>query len=112
MQSVFLADGEETGDRYCASIWWVDPGRPGPGAHSHAANDELFYVIAGTMTFLVGERHVDAVAGTFLRVPAGVVHDFENRTPQRAGALNVFIPGGFEASMPSIVEWYRAHDAG
>lgn len=71
MQSVFLADGEETDSRYSVSIWWVDPNRPGPGAHAHEANDELFFVIEGTMTFLVGDRHVDAGAGTFLRIPAG-----------------------------------------
>jgi mannose-6-phosphate isomerase-like protein (cupin superfamily) len=107
MNSVFLADGDETGDRYSVSIWWVDAGSPGPGAHSHEANEELFYVIEGTMTFLVGDRHVDATAGTFLRIPAGVTHDFENRTASRAGALNVFIPGGFEANMPAIVDWFR-----
>jgi mannose-6-phosphate isomerase-like protein (cupin superfamily) len=111
MQSVFLADGAETGDRYSVSIWWVDPGKPGPGAHAHAANEELFYVVEGTMTFLVGDRHVDAVAGTFLRIPAGVTHDFENRTTARAGALNVYIPGGFEADMPAIVEWFRSQPA-
>jgi mannose-6-phosphate isomerase-like protein (cupin superfamily) len=111
MSSVFLADGEETGDRYSVSIWWVDAGRPGPGPHSHEANEELFYVIEGTMTFLVGDQHVDAAAGTFLRIPAGVTHDFENRTASRAGALNVFIPGGFEANMPAIVDWFRAADA-
>ena len=108
MRSVFLADGDETGDRYSVSIWWVDPGKPGPGAHSHEANEELFYVIEGTMTFLVGDQRVDAPAGTFLRIPAGVVHDFENRTPHQAGALNVFIPGGFESNMPAIVEWFRS----
>ena len=108
MQSLFLADGEETGDRYAVSIWWVDPGKPGPGAHHHEANEELFYVIEGTMTFLVGDQHVDAPAGTFLRIPAKVTHDFENRTARRAGALNVFIPGGFESNMPAIVECYRA----
>ena len=111
MNSVFLADGEETGDRYSASIWWVDPESPGPGAHRHEANEELFYVIEGTMTFLVGDQHVDAAAGTFLRIPAGVTHDFENRTTSRAGALNVFIPGGFEANMPAIVDWFRAERA-
>ena len=111
MSSVFLADGEETGDRYSVSIWWVDAGRPGPGPHSHEANEELFYVIEGTMTFLVGDQHVDAAAGTFLRIPARVTHDFENRTARRAGALNVFIPGGFEANMPAIVDWFRAADA-
>jgi mannose-6-phosphate isomerase-like protein (cupin superfamily) len=107
MESVFLADGEESGDRYSVSIWWVKPGRRGPGAHAHENNEELFYVIEGTLTFLVGDQHVDASAGTFLRVPAGVVHDFENRTERRGGALNVFIPGGFESTMPAIVEWYR-----
>ncbi len=108
MHSVFLADGAESGERYAVSIWWVEPGKPGPGAHAHEANEELFYVIEGTMTFQVGEQRVDAPAGTFLRIPPGVTHDFENRTPRRAGALNVFIPGGFETHMPAIVEWFRA----
>ncbi len=112
MQSAFLADGAETGDRYSVSIWWVDPGQPGPGAHSHEANEELFYVVEGTMTFLVADQHIDAVSGTFLRIPAGVVHDFENRTTKRAGALNVFIPGGFETNMPAIVAWFREHPSG
>ena len=86
----------------------MDPGKPGPGAHAHENNEELFYVIEGTLTFLVGDQYVDTTAGTLLRVPPGVTHDFENRTARRAGALNVFIPGGFESKMPTIVEWYRA----
>jgi mannose-6-phosphate isomerase-like protein (cupin superfamily) len=109
MESVFLADGAETGERYSVSIWSVEPGQPGPGAHAHDENDELFYVINGTMTFLVGDVHVDAGTGTFLRIPAGVTHDFENRTARPASALNVFIPGGFEVNMPAIVEWYRTN---
>jgi mannose-6-phosphate isomerase-like protein (cupin superfamily) len=107
MHAVFLADGGESGDRYAVSLWYVEPGKPGPGAHSHEANEELFYVIEGTMTFLAGDRWVDATAGTFLRIPAGVTHDFENRSTARAGVLNVFIPGGFEPMMPQIVEWFR-----
>lgn len=109
MEALFLADGSETGNRYAVSIWWVEPGKPGPGAHSHEANEELFYVIEGTMTFRVGDHVVDAPAGTFLRIPAKVIHDFENRTDQRAGALNVFIPGGFETNMPAIVDWFRTN---
>lgn len=61
----------------------------------------------GNHPFLVADQHVDATTGTFLRIPAGVTHDFENRTRSRAGVLNVFIPGGFEANMPAIVEWFR-----
>jgi mannose-6-phosphate isomerase-like protein (cupin superfamily) len=111
MQSVFLADGEETGGRYAVSIWWVNPHQSGPGPHVHAANEELFYVIEGTVTFRVGSRYVDGPSGTFVRVPAGVTHDFENRTSERAGVFNVFIPGDFETKMPAIVDWYRERDS-
>ena len=61
------------------------------------------------MTFLVGDRHIDATSGTFLHIPAGVIYEFENRTTAPASALNVFIPGGFESPMPAIVDWYRDH---
>jgi mannose-6-phosphate isomerase-like protein (cupin superfamily) len=107
MHASFFADGAESADRYSVSIWRVAPNSPGPGAHSHEANEELFYVVEGTMTFIVGDRSVEAPAGSFLRIPAGVMHDFENTTRHPAAVFNVFIPGGFEAKMPAIVEWYR-----
>jgi mannose-6-phosphate isomerase-like protein (cupin superfamily) len=98
MRGVFKADGPETGDRYCVSEWFVEPRESGPGPHRHEANEELFLVTEGTMWFLVGEDWIEAPRGTFLRVPAGVTHDFENRSDERAAAFNVFIPGGgFEA---------------
>jgi mannose-6-phosphate isomerase-like protein (cupin superfamily) len=106
MQAVFKADGEETADRYCVSEWWLQAGDSGPGPHSHEDNVELFYVIEGTMSFLAGDRWVDAPAGSFLRIPAGVTHDFANRSTERAGVLNVFLPGGFEARMPEIVDYF------
>ena len=108
MRGVFKADGEETGDRYCVSEWSVEPGAPGPGPHHHDANEELFLVTEGTMSFLVGDEWIDAPAGTFLRVPAGVTHDFENRTDEPATAFNVFIPGGFEAPFREWVERARS----
>jgi mannose-6-phosphate isomerase-like protein (cupin superfamily) len=97
MRGVFKADGPETGDRYCVSEWTVQPGCDGPGPHHHDANEELFLVTEGTMTFLVGSEHVEAPRGTFVRVPAGVTHDFANLGGEPATAFNVFIPGGFEA---------------
>jgi mannose-6-phosphate isomerase-like protein (cupin superfamily) len=104
LRGVFKADGPETGDRYCVSEWSVEPGRPGPGPHSHDSNEELFLVTEGTMTFLVADEWIDAPAGTFLRIPAGMIHDFENRTDEPATAFNVFIPGGFEASFREWTE--------
>lgn len=111
MHSVFKADGEETRDTYSISEWWLEPHTPGPGAHSHEANDDIFYVLEGTVTFLAGEQRIDAEPGAFLRIPAGVTHDFENRSDARAGLLNLYIPGGFEREMPAIVEWFARQPA-
>jgi mannose-6-phosphate isomerase-like protein (cupin superfamily) len=108
MRGVFKADGDETGDRYCVSEWSVDPGQPGPGPHDHEFNEELFLVTAGTMSFLVADSWIDAPAGTFIRIPAGVTHDFENRGSEIATAFNVFIPGGFEAPFR---EWWEQSGA-
>src|SRR5262249_5204873 len=78
----------------------------GPGAHSHA-EDDIFYVIEGTMSVLIGDRWVDAPSGSFVLVPGGMTHDFQNRSGQRAGILNFSIPGNFETEMSAIAEWLR-----
>jgi mannose-6-phosphate isomerase-like protein (cupin superfamily) len=107
MRAVFKADGTETGDRFSVSEWWLEPHSTGPGAHSHEENDELFLVLEGRPSVLVGESWHDMPAGSFLMIPARTIHDFENRTDAPAGLFNVFIPGGFETNMPAIVEWFR-----
>lgn len=106
MRAVFKADGAETGGRYSVSEWWVAPWGKGPGPHSHAREDELFYVLAGTMAVRVADSWHDLAAGAFLRIPAGTLHDFENRTGEPAGLLNVFM-GAFEHDMPAIVAWFE-----
>jgi mannose-6-phosphate isomerase-like protein (cupin superfamily) len=110
MRSVFKADGEETADTYSISEWWLNARQSGPGAHSHESNDDIFYVLEGTVTFLVGDHKIDASKGAFIRVPAGVMHDFENNSDARAGFLNIYIPGGFEQDMPAIVQWFNERD--
>jgi mannose-6-phosphate isomerase-like protein (cupin superfamily) len=107
MTAVFKADGAETNDAYCVSEWWLEPRADGPGPHSHEANDEIFVVLAGTMSILVGDRWVEAEAGKTVIIPAGITHDFRNRTDAEAGLFNAFVPGGFETNMPSIVQWFE-----
>lgn len=106
ISAVFKADEAETGHRYSISEWWLEANTAGPGAHSHA-EDDVFFVIAGTLTFLLGDRWIEAPQGSFILAPAGMTHDFENRSDARAGALNFSFPGGFEKAMPAIAEWYR-----
>ena len=110
MRAVFKADGAETRNRYSVSEWWLEPFGAGPGPHSHDENDELFCVMEGTASLLIGENWVEAARGSFLMIPAGTVHDFANRTAEPVGLLNVFIPGGFEAQMPAILDWYERQE--
>lgn len=107
MTAVFKADENETNEKYSISEWWLEPNTDGPGAHLHEENDEVFYVLEGTTSFLVGDKWIDADKGTFLRIPANTLHDFKNKTDKKTGALNFFIPGGFERNMPSIVKWFE-----
>ena len=99
IDAVFKADGAETGAQYSISEWWLEPHTAGPGPHSHP-EDDIFYVIAGTMSVLVGDEWTDAAPGSFVLIPGGVTHDFENRGDVRAGVLNFYAPGTFEEHMP------------
>jgi mannose-6-phosphate isomerase-like protein (cupin superfamily) len=112
MSAVFKADEEETDSRYSVSEWWLEPHADGPGAHMHEANEELFLVLEGTVSFLIGEKWVDAEKGTFLRIPAKTMHDFANHTDTKAGIFNVWIPGGFERNMPAIMNWFEENMKG
>ena len=103
--AVFKADEAETESRYPVSEWWLEPRTQGPGAHSHA-EDDLFYVIEGVMSLRVGEEWFECPRGSFILVPGGTTHDFENRGNVRAGVLNFSSPGAFEPDMASIAEWF------
>jgi mannose-6-phosphate isomerase-like protein (cupin superfamily) len=106
ISAIFKADGAETAG-YSISEWWLEPNTKGPGAHSHP-EDDAFFVIEGTMSFLVGDRWIDAPAGSFVLAPGGTTHDFENRGTVRAGVVN-FSNGEFETEMPGISEWFQEH---
>lgn len=109
--SIFKADGAETANAYTISEWWLEANTRGPGAHAHTA-DDIFFVIEGTMSVLVGERWIDATRGSFVLVPGGVTHDFENRSDAKAGVLNFSLPGGFEPHMEAIAGWFAEHPPG
>jgi mannose-6-phosphate isomerase-like protein (cupin superfamily) len=109
--SIFKADGTETANRYSISEWWLEPDTAGPGPHSHD-EDDVFYVLEGVMSILVGDRWIDAPRGAFVLVPGGMTHDFENRSNAPVGVLNVSAPGPFEPHMPGIVQWFQEHPPG
>ncbi len=111
MQAIFKADGMETDRQYTISEWWLEPHSQGPGSHAHP-EDDTFFVLEGTMSFLMDDEWVDAPAGSFVLVPGGVTHNFENRSDARAGILNFGAPGDFEKNMPAIIDWFEEHPIG
>ncbi|MBC7747425.1 MAG: cupin domain-containing protein, partial [Methylotenera sp.] len=49
MKAIFKADETETNEQYAVSEWWLEPNSHGPGPHCHEDNDEIIYVLEGTI---------------------------------------------------------------
>jgi quercetin dioxygenase-like cupin family protein len=58
-------------------------GPPGLAAplHVHNGEEEGFYVVSGTVRLAVGERKIEASAGSFILVPRGEPHGFVFASP-------------------------------
>jgi quercetin dioxygenase-like cupin family protein len=66
-----------------------------PPLHVHHREHETFYVIAGEITFFVGDQRIDAAAGDFVFAPKDIPHAFLV-TSVRAEYLTSFSPAGAE----------------
>jgi uncharacterized cupin superfamily protein len=103
-----------------------DPG-VGPPLHRHSREDEIFWVLEGTLAFFVdGQRHA-AQPGTCIFAPRGLAHTFRNTgtTPARiiaiatpgtnsesfTGELGDLMsgPGELQAKMPRMMEVCTRH---
>lgn len=114
MSAKFVADGEETGSRLSVSEWWLEPLTLAPDVpppHSHP-EDHLFYIIKGEVSVQLDSHWYSAGPGTYIYIPGGTEHTFENRTSSRSGFVSINNPGGFENAMPGIVDWFKQNTAG
>lgn len=92
----FLARTADT-PRFTFGIIDLTPGRE-LESHVHADEDDAFYILAGELTFLLGDDGEEVVAGpgTFVLVPPGLRHGFANRTGNAVRMLNLHAPAGFD----------------
>jgi mannose-6-phosphate isomerase-like protein (cupin superfamily) len=101
---------------------WTDEGessqeRPIAGLHVHHADDEAWYVLEGTLGFRLGEKTVDAPAGSAVLAPAGTPHAYWNAGPGTARYLLIAPPRLFaliaELHEPGadIAEVFRKYDS-
>ena len=95
---VFKASSAETGEAFCCIEHTLPPGSGVP-PHTHAREDEAFYVLTGTVTFeSAGQGSMRLGAGSFFYGPRGHNHSFRNEASEPARMLVWCIPGaGMEA---------------
>ncbi len=75
----------------------------GPPLHLHREEDELFYVIEGSVRFRLGEQEVTGETGAVLALPLGVAHTFQVESPT---ARFLTVVAG-RRTAPSFVELVR-----
>jgi len=107
-QILIKADGEHTGGSFYLAESTLSPGFAGPPPHRHRRLHDMFYVLEGTLTLLLGEETVEAGPGSFACVPPGVVHTFRNDSDGPVRLLNFNTPAGFERYMRDLAEAARS----
>jgi uncharacterized cupin superfamily protein len=65
---------------------WIAP------LHVHDEDDEAWYVLSGTLGFLLGDQEVEARAGSAVLARRGTAHTFWNAGPVEARYLLVMTP--------------------
>ena len=70
----------------------VPPGSNVPPPHSHPGNEELIYILEGTLRYTVDGVTRDLRAGESMGTPRGSVHGFSNPHREVARALVVNTP--------------------
>jgi quercetin dioxygenase-like cupin family protein len=88
--------GAETNGAVALLEFAVAPGYPVPPPHVHEREDELTYILEGTLEIQLGDQTLVLSAGESILKPRGIPHTF--RVPGQSGArfLELLTPAGFE----------------
>ena len=112
MSAVFKADLDETNSTISVSEWRLDPNTAGPHIHKHPES-HLFYILEGILTvYLQGKDWLQVEKGSYIYIPGNLEHGFENRSEETAEFMSINTPGGFEKTMPPIVNYFKENPLG
>jgi quercetin dioxygenase-like cupin family protein len=87
----YLVDGSQSASMGMFELT-IPPGSNVPPPHSHSNNEELVYVLEGTLRYTVGSDTRDLAGGQSMHTPRGTVHAFSNPFDSVARALIVLSP--------------------
>lgn len=88
----YLIDGTVSGAGSGMFELLVPPGARVPPAHSHSNNEEILYVLEGTLRYSVDGEIRDLKPGERMYTPRGSVHAFSNPHDSPARALIILTP--------------------
>jgi quercetin dioxygenase-like cupin family protein len=89
------ATGEQTGGAF-GLIEHVAPPGSGSPYHVHHAEEEIFYVLEGEVTFFSGDDKFTGTGGSYVFLPRDIPHGFKVTGDKPARYLVMTIPAGFE----------------
>ena len=95
-----LADADDTGGRY-SMMEQLLPKGSGPPPHKHLWSDETFYILDGTITFLLEGEIRTATKGAFVNVARNTRHAFRVDS-DTARFLNGYTPASMEAMVAEL----------
>jgi mannose-6-phosphate isomerase-like protein (cupin superfamily) len=95
----FLVTGEESrGSMFALDCLAAAGGGPPP--HRHLAEDELFTITEGSISFAAGDEFRPVSSGESVFVPRGTRHVYRNEQATPARMIAVYTPAGMEG-------WFR-----
>jgi quercetin dioxygenase-like cupin family protein len=87
----FTARGKQTGGALTVFESTAAPGE-GPPLHRHASEDEVLYVLEGRLRVKLEATIHEAPAGSFVFIPKGAPHTWQNSGDGPASFLVLFTP--------------------
>lgn len=87
----YLIDGSQSASLGMFELT-VPPASNVPPPHSHTDNEEIVYVLEGTLRYTVGSDTRDLTPGQTMQTPKGTVHGFSNPFDGVARALITLSP--------------------
>jgi quercetin dioxygenase-like cupin family protein len=99
---ILLNAGESAGDVAIVEMDMAADGG-GPPLHRHPTHGEGFYVLAGAITFQVGDEVITGGPGTWVFAPRNAPHTLANLGTEPGRILCVFAPAGFERRFERIL---------
>jgi quercetin dioxygenase-like cupin family protein len=88
-----VLNGDQLGRRITILEGTLPPGEFVP-PHTHTREDEVAYVMSGSLTYWVDGISLVARQGSYVLKPRYLPHAFWNHTPDVASVMEIHVPGG------------------